>query len=291
MKKTALTAYRRFLKATAKLRGDDFLAGKIDAGQLDQIIQQNRQSLKFITDWFPSGLIAESVFRYGLSAEMEPLLNLPLDSVCTHTDLLAYFGRTAKEPVKYLELGVSIGKTLWQILNTCTSCECWGFDIEEMNPILKSQLVLQSREEWAGPPDSIKKTPASISRFTHSRTGNTVVYICADIFDPKAWELLAGMNFNLVLSDALHTSEALEFEWCQMEKVNIFNPRETVIMWDDLNGEMRDWFQAKRPAIARHLLIGTQDTGTVYMNGWLGQREFPHRLGLAIKRPTASGKA
>jgi hypothetical protein len=291
MKKTAITYYRRLLQATAGWRGDDFLAGKIEPAKMKEIIQQNRQALKQVNDWMPSGLIAQSVFRYGVNPEVEPLLNLSPDERCTHTDLLAYFGHTAREPLRYLELGVSVGKTFWQILNTCVPSECWGFDIEEINPVLKSRLVEVSRQEWAGPASSIKKTPSSISRFTHPATGNRVVYVCADIFDPKAWEVLAGNNFNLILSDALHTPEALEFEWNQMAKMSIFNQHETVIMWDDLNGEMRDWFQSRRVAIASQLSIGPQQVGAIYMNGWLGRGEFPHRLGLAIKySATSAGK-
>jgi hypothetical protein len=252
---------------------------------LQQVIRQNRQALGLIQDWFPSGLIEKSVFRYGVNAEVEPLLNLPLDAECTHADLLAYFGQTSREPRKYLELGVSVGKTFWQILNTCSPCECWGFDIEEINPALKRRLVEQSREEWPSPPNSIKKTPSSISRFIYPANGNQIVYVCADIFDERAWERLAGNGFNLVLSDALHTPQALEFEWSQMTRKQIFNPTAVVVMWDDLDGEMRDWFKAKQLAIAAHLTVPPANVGTLYLNGWLGRREFPHRLGLAVKQP------
>lgn len=288
MKKLAIRYYRRLLQATAGWRGEDLLSGRIDGARMGEIIRQNRQALKLVDDWLPAGLISGSVFRYGVNPEVEPVLNLPPDHHCTHTDLLAYFGRTSQQPLKYLELGVSVGKTLWQMLNTCVPAECWGFDIEEISPVLKSRLVEQSRREWSGPASSIKKTPSSISHFTHPATGNRVVYVCADIFDPQAWELLAGQNFNLILSDALHMPEALEFEWSQMVKMAIFNPEEITVMWDDLNGEMRDWFESKRGAMAAQLAVGATEVGTVYMNGWLGQREFPHRLGLVMKRQPAT---
>ncbi len=284
MKKIAISWYRRFLQATAGWRGADFLAGRIDTEKLAEVIRQNREVLNMVDDWLPSRLISDSVFRYGVNPEVEPLLNLPPDNHCTHTDLLAYFGRTAREPLKYLELGVSVGKTFWQMLNTCVPSECWAFDIEEISPVLRSRLTQESRQEWTTPPSSIKKTPSSITHFKHPATGNRVVYICADIFDPHAWELLAGENFNLALSDALHTPEALEFEWNQMVKMSIFNPQEIVLMWDDLNGDMRDWFESKREVLAAQLATDLQNIGSIYMNGWLGQREFPHRLGLAIKR-------
>ena len=287
MKKTALTLYRRLLKNVGTFLSGHILSGKIEPGRMKQVISQNRHALSLIHDWIPAGLIEKSVFRYGVNTDVGPLLNLPLDGECTHTDLLAYFGQVSREPRKYLELGVSVGKTFWPILNTCTPCECWGFDIEEINPALKQHLIEESREEWGGLPDSIKKSPSSISRFVYPANGNRIVYVCADIFDERAWALLSGQNFNLILSDALHTPQALEFEWSQMLNKNIFNPRETVIMWDDLDGAMRDWFQGKRQMIANHLSTAPGNVATLYLNGWLGRREFPHRLGLTVKKPSA----
>src|SRR6202044_19176 len=169
------------------------------------------RALDQITDWLPSGLIPQSIFRYGINKDLAPLLNLPLDDDYTHADLLAHFGSGRGSSCKYLELGVSVGKPFWQILNTCAPCECWGFDIEEIKPVLKKHLVEHSRRDWASKPGSIKKTPSSITHFVHQPTGGKIVYICADIFDESAWELLQQQDFNLVLSDALHTPQALDF--------------------------------------------------------------------------------
>ena len=282
LKKNALTIYRRLCKAKAEWRGEGFLA-TTDRARLREIIRKNRQALQAVDNWLPAGLIQDSLFRYGVNPEVEPLLNLPLDNECAHADLLAYRGTTLTEPPKYLELGVSVGKTLWQILNTCAPCECWAFDIEEINPVLKQRFVGQSRDEWPSPPGSIKKTPASITRFVHPASGSKINYVCADIFDERAWQLLAGGGFNLVLSDALHTPQALDFEWQQMTKLNIFSPNQLAIMWDDLDGEMNQWFGAKRQAIANHLGVDLRNVSTLFLNGWLGRREFPHRLGLAIR--------
>jgi hypothetical protein len=283
MKKQALTAYRRFLKATGTGGGKAIYSEHVKAPGMSAIIKQNRDTLSQIPQWVPPDLTKNSVFRYGVNPDIEPLLDLPLDSECTHTDLLVHFGRSLKTPCKYLELGVSVGKTLWLILNNCSPCECWGFDIEELTPVLRKRLVEQSRQEWPSPPNSLKKTPSSISRFIHPKSGSKLTYVCADIFDEKAWELLAGASFNLVLSDALHSAQALEFEWAHLSKTGIFNPEEVVIMWDDLNGEMKTWFQHEQKDIANRLSIPGHQVTTAYINGWLGRREFPHRLGLAMK--------
>src|SRR5258708_7705516 len=173
IKRSLITLYRR---TVVQFKGNHFPMSTMDAVVLQNIIQKNRETLKKINDWLPPKLIEESVFRYGVNPEVQPLLNLPLDNECTHADLLAYFGKTFNEPLKYLELGVSVGKTLWQILNTCAPCECWAFDIEEINPVLKQRFIEQSRDEWPSPPNSIKKTPSSISRFVHPPSGSNINY-------------------------------------------------------------------------------------------------------------------
>jgi hypothetical protein len=279
VKRTALTLYRRFCKARAERRGESFLC-QVDRARLGEIIRQNRKALREVDEWLPAGLLDGAVFRYGINPPAEPLLNLPLDDECTPADLLAYLGRTQPGPLKYLELGVSVGKTLWQVLNTCAPCECWAFDIEEITPVLKQRLVEQSRNPWLSAPDSIKKTESSLTRFIHPQSGSTVNYICADIFDERAWELLAGQGFNLVLSDALHTPEALDFEWAQMTGKKIFSTSALAVIWDDLDGAMKDWFLAKRPEIVASLGLRDEDARTLFLNGWLGRREYPHRLGL-----------
>jgi len=248
-----------------------------------EVIAINRRALKEIDDWLPAGLLANSVFRYGITRDAERLINLPVDDEVTHADLLGYFGQLQTKPCKYLELGVSVGKSLWQVMHACAPCECWGFDIEEINPRLTQSLVQLSREQFATPSSSIKKSPSSITRFIHSATGSTLTYVCADIFDKRAWSFLSGQKFSLILSDALHTAEALDFEWSQIIELKILNNEEAVIVWDDLDGPMRDWFRRKRSVVAEALGVHTQNVQTTLVNGWLGQRERLHRLGIAMK--------
>jgi len=286
MIKTALTLYRRWLQTLSQWRGDPILCQHVRSPEMAEVIRLNRAVVGQVGSWVIPNLIQNSIFRYGVNPDTEGLLDLPLDNGCCLTDLLVYYGRRVSRPCKYLELGVSVGKTFWQVLNNCGPCECWGFDIEEITPVLKSRLVQQAREEWPTPSNSIKKTPSSITRFVHRESGSQVSYLCADIFDEQAWARLAGQNFNLVLSDALHTASALEFEWAHLGQAGLLNPDEVVIMWDDLNGEMKAWFLEKEAVIRRQLAVPDANVRTVFLNGWLGRREFPHRLGLALKSPS-----
>lgn len=283
MKRKLIHAYRAIARTTQRYRHRRFFQSHIEASLLKRVTEKNRRALELIDDWLPDQLLEQSVFRYGINPDVKPVLNLPLNNITTHADLLAYFGQRLQKRCRYLELGVSVGKTIWQILHTCAPCECWGFDIEEINPVLRKQLVELSREEFPTPSSSIKHTPSSLTRFRHEPSGSTLNYIAADIYDPAAWNLLQGKKFNVILSDALHSPEALALEWEKFTRLNLFDPDEIIIMWDDLDGEMHDWFIKNREAIASALDASLSKVTTIFANGWLGSREYAHRLGLAIK--------
>ena len=247
------------------------------------IIQNNRVVLAAISNWVPVGLLENSVFRYGINPNVEPLLNLPLTAAPTNADLLGCFASRHNRQGHYLEIGVSVGKTFWQMINSANQFDCWAFDIEEMNPVLMKELVLVSRVEWQTPFSSIKKTPSSFSTFLFEKSGRQIHYICADVFDPHAWSFLKNISFNIVLSDALHTPEALDFEWEMLSKANCLSKEALLIIWDDLDAEMRHWFLRKKSTIAAQLNLPINQIGTLYMNGWLGSRECPHRFGCLLK--------
>lgn len=288
LKRLSLYVYRNIATLLHPATRSTLLRGRINASDMQKVVDSNRANLARIGQWIPQGLLESSVFQYGILPEHQQILNLPLDRSTTHTDLLCYFARKLQKKPKYLELGVSIGKTFWQVMLSRPDIECWGFDIEEINPALREHLQLESREEWRPLSGSLRKDPSSISHFTNRDTGQKVVYICADIFDGRAWRLLESGQFNLILSDALHSPEALDYEWIQMTTGAVFNPNEVVILWDDLDGDMRRWFDRQASAISAELSIESRQVGTFFMNGWLGRREFPHRLGIALKHSAGS---
>lgn len=266
----------------SKYLGGGFLESLI-AFIPDFIIRNNRSSLATIPNWVPAGLLDKSVFRYGINLNIEPLLNLPLSTKPTNADLLAYVASRYKQQGLYLEIGVSVGKTFWQLMNSASHFDCWAFDIEEMNPVLQKELVPLSRFEWQTPAYSIKKTASSFSTFLFEKTGRKVCYICADVFDPHAWTFLNDVSFNIILSDALHSPKALDFEWKMLSKANCFHRDSLLIMWDDLDAGMRAWFLKKKTAMSEQLNVPTNLIGTLYLNGWLGSREYPHRFGCLLK--------
>jgi hypothetical protein len=266
----------------AKYFGGGFLGSSI-ASIPNFIIKNNRTHLASIPNWVPAGLLDNSVFRYGINSNVEPLLNLPLSTVPTNADLLAFFASRYCQRGHYLEIGVSVGKTFWQMLNSANHFDCWAFDIEEINPVLEKELIPLSRLEWQTPSLSTKKTVSSFSTFHFQKTGRKVCYICADVFDPHAWSFLKNTSFNIILSDALHSPKALDFEWRMLTTTNCFNRDSLLVMWDDLDSDMRAWFLKKKIAMSEQLEVPISQIGAFYLNGWLGSREYPHRFGCLLK--------
>jgi hypothetical protein len=254
------------------------------------IIQNNRKHLLAFKNWVPDGLLESSVFRYGVNPHIKPLLDRPINNAPTNADLLAFFATHSGRQGRYLEIGVSVGKTFWQIMNSAVQFECWAFDIEEISPVLKEELTLISRVEWQTPGSSIKKSPSSFTTFLFEKTGQRVYYICADVFDSYAWTFLKDVSFNIILSDALHAADALDFEWGMLMKTNALSRDFFLMIWDDLDGEMKDWFLRNKFDMAAQCKIPAISVGEFFMNGWLGSREFPHRYGYMLKPPECFAK-
>ena len=58
-----------------------------------------------------------SRFNYGLPPYAYPLINLPVGGVPIQHDLISYFAGILSTKIRYLEIGVSVGKGLLTQLN------------------------------------------------------------------------------------------------------------------------------------------------------------------------------
>jgi hypothetical protein len=278
-----VSVYRRSHKILRHVAGTDFPFNQIPPRDLEEIIVHNRRALAQIGTWLDQETLKRSIFNYGITPQFLPRINGSPDGTCTYADLLVYFMKRLRGPVRYLELGVSVGKTFWQILCASKAARLTGFDIEAINPALERELQQETRREWPSMPGSIKKTPASLTSYRHPPSGSKVDYLCGDIFDDDAWQALKGTRFNLILSDAFHSADAVQKEWEAMSLLDLFDKEECVIVWDDLDGPMHDWFLRRRTEIAGALGVDRTQVRTVFVNGWMGEQEWPHRIGLAVK--------
>ena len=243
--------------------------------ELTGLVKINRETLQQIDNWIDDKAFAASWFNYGVPDFIKAVINKPIGDELTYTDLMLRVAEKYFDRVNYLEIGVSVGKNFFQLLRALPRAELTGFDIEEINPVLERQLQPVDKKEWATPAKSIKKQLSSLK--TYSFGDKKVAYLSADVWDEASWERLQGQKFNIVFSDALHTPKAILFEFKMLEKYGLLDNK-FVIVWDDLVGKMQQSFYK----IIRQYnkVYGIRDIYLLSVNGWVGQHEGPHSVGI-----------
>src|SRR5258708_4318021 len=235
----------------------------------------NRHSLQLIDNWIDEEAFARSYFQYGVPPFLKPLINKPIDDSPTYTDLMTFIAQKYFEKINYLEIGVSVGKNFFQLLHSLQNAQLTAFDIEEINPVIEQRLGAGARSEWATPAGSIKKNNSSLKTYTFGE--KQVNYLSADVWDSNSWAKMEGSKFNLVFSDALRTPKAILFEFEMLVKYRLLDEK-FVIVWDDLVGKMKNsFFKIIRKY---NEVYGIKDIYLLEVNGWVGQHEGTHSVGI-----------
>ncbi|MBA4376701.1 MAG: hypothetical protein C0401_11090 [Anaerolinea sp.] len=252
--------------------------------QISSVVRLNRETLSKVKQWITDDAYENSLFNYGLPRYVRNLVDKEIgDEVC-YTDVILYLSRSLKERVNYLELGVSVGKNFFQVMNFLEDSTIIGFDIEEINPTLESLLAGRRRVvEWSTMPNSIKKAKSSLTEYTYKPNHNRVRYLCGDIWDENSWERLYGEKFNLIFSDALHNPDALLFEFEMIKKYELLSENEFVVVWDDLGGEMTMSFMRIWAELKRKYDLNSANRVINQYRGWLGVNEPKHTIGIMRK--------
>ncbi|HXB06182.1 MAG TPA: class I SAM-dependent methyltransferase [Puia sp.] len=238
-------------------------------------IRLNRETLKSVDDWIDEDAFARSYFQYGVPGFLKPVINKPVGDAPTYTDVMVLLAERHFQRLNYLEIGVSVGKNFFQLLNALNNAQFSAFDIEEINPVLAKKLVSAGRTEWDTPSGSIKKNRSSLSEFTYRN--KRVNYLSGDVWDANSWARLEGSRFNLVFSDALHTPKAILFEFEMLVKYRLLDDR-FIIVWDDLVGKMKNsFFKIIRKY---NKVYQIKDIYLLEINGWVGENEGPHSVGI-----------
>jgi len=257
----------------------------IDKARLWEIMRENRAALATVASWISDATYENSIFHYGLPRHIRPFIDRPIGKSATYSDLIAYLADSLTEPVHYLEIGVSVGKNLFQMLHRLKDADLTGIDIEDINPVLENYLEKRGDAEWETMPESLRKKPSRVGEYAFHPRGNRVRYIAGDVFDANTWDKLRGEKFNLVFSDAYHSAEAILAEWQRMKALDLLDTREFAFVWDDLDTpEMRAAFDAISKEMCEHHAIAPDDTGIGMFRGWIGPYEPPHAVGLVYKR-------
>src|SRR5437016_3131601 len=98
---------------------------------------------------------SQGLWHFGMSERHIETVN-KIASHVSYTEVIAFLISHMEYPCKYLEIGVSSGKNLFQLAVTSPheDVECYGLDIELFNPLLKRHFTQQhmlqavSPREW-----------------------------------------------------------------------------------------------------------------------------------------------
>lgn len=264
---------------------------------MDNIIEFNRETLSTVPKWIENEDWSKpnSIFNYGLPSHILHLIDLPISKDLTEADLLCSFITDLAKTrgyINYIEIGVSVGKTFYQIINFANkkfshvvdiklSC----LDIEKINPNLEKILdCIYIDSKVISEIPSTKLLESMRNKETNIITKwENITYYESDEFDPAIWKIM-DKKYNIIFSDALHEPSALICEYEQLKNNDLFDDTGFIYCFDDLetsqNGRM--WLAVKQ---IHNDLVKTFPHMKIVLehkvvNGWIGQHEFPHNFGL-----------
>ena len=235
----------------------------------------NRMQLSQVEDWLDEEIHRDSYWGYGvpdylMNDRYKYNLNFnPFE--LTYTDLLCMLGRKMGE-VKYLEIGVSAGKNFYQMYNSLGKSGLYGMDIESINPTIEKFLSGKSKTWEAdeevdfrnGKNEMVKKR-YSKHEYNYPSSKNKVTYLSGDKFDSLLWEQLAGVQFNLIFSDAFHRPASIKDEYEKLKEYDLIHKADFIMAWDDMESvEMQLAFQQICEDMCKNVFPGRQASFKVY---------------------------
>lgn len=250
------------------------------------VIRFNRDTLSKVSSWIERSDWEKpsSLFNYGLPDYVYHLINYPISDDITEADMICEYMVHFKQ-VNYLEIGVSVGKTFWQIAEFAkVHLEAYTLsclDIEKINPTFQRLLGEPDNTRLVvsnAPPDSIRKSPTNTIT-----TWGPVTYYEADEFDNSIWDYMP--TFNIVFSDAMHTPDALLYEYQNVKKH--LDPNGFIYCFDDLEDDPNAPMWGAVKYIFQDIRKTYPNTSINHcvVNGWLGQHQSAHNFGV-IKMET-----
>jgi hypothetical protein len=207
---------------------------------------KNRKLLASVPQWISQETLNSSLWRYGVPAEWDLARNGDMyssglpdeDPEITSADILAFIASYLPD-LRYLEIGVSVGKTFLQICDQFPSADIVGLDVEDVNPVLLSRFTRPKITWKADAPyevDTLSGQPVK-KLATMTELSSNVHYLSADQFRDETWQKLSGRRFNLVFSDGIHSSAALRTELQFLLKNDLIDRERFAMFWDDLWGD------------------------------------------------------
>jgi len=250
--------------------------------ELTPYITKNRETVNKIPNWIDEEVYNKSLFQYGLPSYVRDLIDKPLGSAPTYTDVLSYLSNEYLPHRKaYLEIGVSVGKTFYQMANNLDNSYLYAFELENINPILES-LFESPRQvaEWPSQ-GTARIEPAKFTEYQLPSNQNTIYYLTSDVYQRESWYNLKGEKFDIIFSDGLHSPDAILYELDMILQLDLLDHRHFFLWYDDLGGDMSKGFFSNFMRLKQHFpFLGKDNIALVRVNGWLGENEGEHLNGI-----------
>jgi len=233
---------------------------------IQEVAKKNREALSSVDCFITDQDYKNSPDNYGLPSQVRHLIDLPINEDLTYVDILMFLKQHLKtQKPKYVEIGVSVLKTFYQVANFLEDCELYAFDINEINPTIADRFAHTEQR-------------SQVNKYNYNN--NKITHFRGDVFEKEDFFLFkkeVGASANIVFSDAHHTGEGLKAEYDSYIEEGLSD--DFILYYDDLhNPPMQQGFleicqkhKQKNPSITSALLQA---------NGWLGQHESAHLNGI-----------
>lgn len=245
-----------------------------------------RGTLMQIEDWIDEGAVSRSVYSYGLLPHTRAAMNKPLIDDITILDAIQYFVQSHGNGVSYLEIGISVGKTFWSVVNAVPNASATALDIEDMNPVIAKQFEIKSSEIFPTTIATDRKTPYQESKYYLARNNCSISYVAGDVYDAETWRRLDGRKFQVIFSDAAHSPAAILKEWDEITSRGLLDENGFTVIWDDLvSPSMRVAFDKIAQDAIQRFGLTKQNVCFTHLWGWVGNAEPHHPIGIISTRP------
>jgi len=250
---------------------------------LRPFIVRDRQVLESVPRWIEDSVYKNSLFLYGFPEYVYNLIDKPQGDEPTYADVLSYLGdRYFVVPKTYLEIGVSVGKTIYQMVNAYTDSHFFAYELESINPTLENFFSeKQIQEKWTTMPGSARKDQSSLTTYTYPKNHNKFTYLTADVFDKNSWQRFKGNKFNIIFSDGLHSPDAVNHELDMLLSLDLIPSDKFLIWYDDLES-MRDSFFRTFTKLKEEKFpwLSKDNIALVKVRGAFGVNEYQHLNGV-----------
>jgi hypothetical protein len=268
----------------------------------DEVRRHNQATRQSVHSWInrQDWEAPPSLYNYGLPGYVFHLINADIGEVPIQHDMLSYFGKLIEDRIhpkrfRMLEIGVSVGKSLYTQMNIFQpESSIFALDVEDINPsfakLLDRREVLSTWTEEELPAgvgttrrsDIAKKNGHEVDSMTtytlKGRNGPTLTYLAGDEWSEVSWRKLQSFDnhkFQVILSDALHTREALLYEWKMIKDKSLLDKIIFAYVWDDCDGTLRAAFsQIVQQFSAENNVFFCSAVFSIH--GWLGAHEPSH---------------